>query len=329
MRYWSGLTISIQAFFVLLLSVIAVIAFSNSFIFSYLVSAISQLKAFEPVHISIILAVILIVIGSLQVIVRRTPDVGFFMFFIVALLIPSVLATTNIDWAQIMGWQLDAELGLPRALVFLFIAVVIIGYIALRLTMQTNSSALAASSSGFDREEINTAYFKQHVWGLVIISGTAAIVLVIYLVTNYIDSILRVGFSQISVDILLVGILCVLVFIAVVYITLVQGRLPLKIRQTSEPKRVSPDTAGEQVYRTERTRPSMSLARSPWVCPYCGSDSTRQYQTSSIVHIEEKEIEKRVWESQCNSCGNTWRWSDSDVGESMEKGQSNTYENEG
>ncbi len=74
MRYWSRLTISIQAFFVLLLSVIAVIAFSNSFIFSYLVSAISQLKAFEPVHISIILAVILIVIGSLQVIVRRTPE---------------------------------------------------------------------------------------------------------------------------------------------------------------------------------------------------------------------------------------------------------------
>ena len=329
MRYWSGLTISIQALLVILLSVIAVIAFSNSFVFSYLVPVISRIKAFEPVHISIILSVILILIGALQIMVRRTPNVGFFMFFVVILLIPSVLATTNINWAQIMGWQLDTELEPPRSLVFLFIALVTIGYILLRITMQADSSALAASSLGFNREEINTAYFKQHTWSLVIISGTAAIVLVIYLVTNYIDSVLKAGFSGLSVDILLVGILCILVLIAVVYISVVRGRLPLKIRQTSETKRVSPDAAREQISRTERAPLSMSLARSPWVCPYCGSDSTRQYQISSVVHIQGEEIEKLVWESQCNSCGSTWRWSDSDVGESIEKGQSNTYENEG
>jgi hypothetical protein len=328
LRYWSGLTTSIQALLVLLLSVIAVIAFSNSFVFSYLVSAISQLKAFEPIHISMILAGILILIGSLQVIVRRTPDVGFFMFFVVILLIPSVLATTNINWIQIMGWQLDTELELPRSLVFLFIALVIIGYIVLRISMQADSSALAASSLGFNKEEINIAFFKQHAWSLTIISGTAAIVLVIYLITNYVDSVLRAEYTRISVDILLVGILCVLVFIAVVYITLVRGRLPLKIRQTSEPRRISPDVAGEQIYQTERARLRITLAPSPWFCPNCGSDSTRQYQVLSVVHIQEEEIEKRVWESQCKSCGSTWRWSNSNVGESTDEVQSNTHEKE-
>jgi len=234
LRYWNGLTISIQAFFVLLLSLIAVFAFSNSFVFPPLLSVISKLNAFEPVHISIILAGILVLVGSIQVIVRTEPNVGSFISLTVILLTPSVVATTNIDWAQIMGWQLDTELALPQGLVFLFTALSVIGYIVLRLTIQHNSSALTASAHGFDKKEISTAYFKKHIWGFLMIASAAIIVLLIYLSSNYIGQALGVIFPQISVDILVVGILCIIVLIAVAYAFLVRGRLPFGTRPTTK-----------------------------------------------------------------------------------------------
>lgn len=263
MRYWSGLTLGIQAFLVLLLSFVAVYIFSNSFVFPPLVSAVSALANIGPMQISIILAALLILVGSLQIIVRREPRIGFFIFLVAIFLIPSLLATTTTDWAQILGLEFETEAELPWGIVLLFTTLTILGYVVLRFTTKHNSLALAAADRGFDRKEVGAAYINKHIWGFLIIVGAIVIVFLIYLVSNQIEQALSGSLGGVPMGILFIGVICSLVLIAVAYAFLVRGRLPFGTHPTATTNGSGFSTIIEQKDQPAETPASLSQEPGP------------------------------------------------------------------
>lgn len=226
MRYWSILTFSIQACAILLLSLMSVYAFSNSFINPLWQSIFSSQPPIETMHISAILAVILIIVGSLQIIVRRVPKIGFFIFLVAIFLTPSVLATTTIDWVQILGLEFDVEYELPWGIVLLFTTITVFAYIILRLTTRQNSLALVSADRGYDKREVGKVYGAQHIWGFFILCGATIISLVIFLLLKLIDN--SMGSGTMSGVILPLGILCSLLLILTVYAVFIRKREPSK-----------------------------------------------------------------------------------------------------
>jgi len=296
LRYWSGLTLGIQAFLVLLLSFVAVYIFSNSFVFPPLVSAVSTLANIGPMQISIILAALLILVGSLQIIVRREPRIGFFIFLVAIFLIPSLLAT-------------------PWGIVLLFTTLTILGYVVLRFTTKHNSLALAAADRGFDRKEVGAAYINKHIWGFLIIVGAIVIVFLIYLVSNQIEQALSGSLRGVPMGILFIGVICSLVLIAAAYAFLVRGRYPFGTRPTATTNGSGLGTIIERQDQPVETPASLSQEPGPLICPYCGSSSTQQYRRSTLVSVKEGTTQNYEWDSRCNSCGSTWVWNDSDIEE--------------
>jgi len=298
---------------------VAVYTFSHSFVFPTLVSIVSTLSTLGPVQISIIMAALLILVGSLQIIVRREPRIGFFIFLVVISLIPSLLATTTTDWAQILGLEFEAEAELPWGIVLLFTTLTILGYVVLRFTAKHNSLALAAADRGFNRKEVGAAYINKHIWGLLIIVGAMVIVLLVFLVSNQIERALSGSLRGMPMGILLIGIICSLILIIVAYAFLVRGRVPFGMHLTATTNGSRFSTIIEQQDQPVEIPAGLSQEPGHWVCPYCGSSSTQQYRRSTLVSVKEGKTQNYEWESRCNSCGGTWVRNDSDIEEGIEQ----------
>lgn len=318
MRYWSSLTLGIQAFQILILTLVAVYAFSNSFVFPSLVSALSNVFPVEPMYISVILAAFLIVVGSLQVIVRREPKTGFFIFLVVILLTPSVLTTTTIDWAQILGLELEVENELPWGIVLLFAVMIVFGYMALRFTASHNSLALVAADRGYDKQEVGTVYSAQHTWGFIIAGGAAIIGIVIFLILKAIERAPGSGLGGMSTSIIPLGILCSLGLIMTIYAVIIRGRAPATLSRRPEIEERQGSTAPAQTESSGTNWHSDTAVKpenthSNGVARYVGDSMTRIYHVSGcsslglveaehIVRFKTREEAETAGYSACQDC---------------------------
>ena len=245
------MTFGIQVFLILLLSFIAVYAFSNSFVFPLLVSTLSNVFLVEPTYISVFLAAFLIVVGSLKIIMRREPKIDFFIFLVAIFLTPSVLTTATINWAQILGLELDMANELPWGIILLFTTTTVSGYIVLRFSASHNSSALIAADRGYNRQEVGTVYSAQHTWGFIIAGGAATMGLIIFLVLKAIESTLGSGLGGMSTSILSLGIVCSLGLIMTVYVVIISGRSPDALSKRQEVKEAAKNGSANGGLQTE------------------------------------------------------------------------------
>jgi len=175
--------------------------------------------------------------------------------------------------------------------------------------MSTQADIFAArlSERGFNGKEIENIYTKSLLWGSVISVGTAVIIASIYFVLTLVNDIVNEKFNQLSADIILVGIVCIVILVFVVYIAIIRGKLSGKMSQASESNASKGISNIQNGLFNERDLFPISSAQNPWICPHCGSLSTRQYQVSITKAVNEGN-QFYEWESQCYSCGETWRW---------------------
>ncbi len=315
-----------------MLSFVAVFAFSNTFVFRSLTSVVSDVSPLEPIHLSAILIVFLVLVGSLQIITSREPKLGFFIFLLAILLIPSVLTTTTTNWAQILELKMEMGAELPRGAVLLLTTLTVLGYVALQFTTRENSLALSAADRGFDREEVGAAYIIKHIWGFAVITGAIAIALLIFQVSNQTERVLGENLRDIPIGVLFTGIICSLLIIMVVYSFLVQGRSPVV--------QISPNVGSDHIipsHLIDDVLPSQGVngqlkrlgeqgdlsvekpSPSPSFCIDCGSPNLYKHGRWVTAGVPSKTTRYYEWTSQCNSCGFQWISSGSDSEHTSER----------
>lgn len=221
MRYRNGLTFSIQALTILVLSGAATYAFSSSFVFQSLASIAYPL---QPVHLSIITAGFLVLAGILLIIVKQQPNSGLFVSLVALFCVPSVLAHSALDWARLVGAGEEIETGLNVGSALLLAVLVVTGYLLLRFTARFNQSALVAADLGYDRREVESIYSSQHLWGAAVAVGAAILGIIIFLLANLIERNLGGNRDGLSAIILPVGIFCTMALAVVAYWIVTRGR---------------------------------------------------------------------------------------------------------
>ena len=247
LRYWSGITFGIQALLVLLLSISAVFAFSNSFVFAPLMNMISDLLPLQPIHVCLLLAALLILTGSVLVIIRKEPRVEGFVILIALFCTPALLGFSTTDWPQILGIELETETGISFGGMLSLAFLIVAGYLVLQFTSQYNRLALKAAERGCDREEVGIVYRNKHVWSFLTVVGASVVVLLLFFLSSQIENTLGENLGGMPVNILLVGILCSLVLIGASYAFLVRGRSPVQ-----KPERIPQQHEVEELELEER-----------------------------------------------------------------------------
>ena len=244
LRYWSGITLGVQTLLILLMSIGAVFAFSNSFVFAPLMNMISSLLTIQPIHASLALAALLILVGSVLVIIRKEPTVEGFVFLLALFYTPALLGLSTINWPQILGIELEIRTGVSFGGMLLLTLLIVAGYLVLRFTSQYDRLALEAASRGSDREEVGIVYRNKHVWSFITVMGASAVVVLLFFVSGQIGNTLEEKLGSIPVNILLVGTICSLVLIGAIYAFLVRARAPVQrlgeIRQQRDGKTPAP-----------------------------------------------------------------------------------------
>lgn len=307
MRYYSGTTIGIQGFLIVLISVITSVTFANSFFFSLICELVSRSGDFDTNYISLILGVVLAAVGVIQVLLAKKSGFGFFMVVVSIFFAPSILETTDINWAGLFGWQFELEAGLPAGIVLLFLSLVIISQIIITLVMRFDTTAEMNQIRGFSRDEVRTTYFRQVAWCLGIVFSILVIMAGIFLAVESISSVLVTSFPDVKIDVLFAGAGCVIVLVIVIYLAIISGHLSEK--NVGHLQSAGANAGEGSVGIIEETVTGYK-GDNPWACPRCGSDLVRQYRVSGG-----DDSNSYSWESQCMKCNTVWRWDEYEISE--------------
>ncbi len=239
MRYWGGLSFALQASTVLLLSLVAVFAISDSFVFPYLLNLADRLDA---TALSAILGGLLFVAGTFLVVVNREPRNGTFAVLVTLPCIPTILAQSTIDWPAILRVNFDMPTGLTFEATLGLALLLVVGYLVLELTAAFNRAALAAGDRRFDAKDVDAVYGRQHAWGSAVLASAVAIAVVVVSVAYLIAAPLGQGISVQWGIVLPLAILSCLVLIAVVYAFTSQHRVPAPFAGNDQVDRTSQPT---------------------------------------------------------------------------------------
>lgn len=232
MKFWNRLTFGIQAILILLLSIGAVYVFSSSFAFAALLNLLSRFFSIEPMYLFAILTILIMLAGISLVLIPNNPSVGKFVSLVALFYIPSLLASSTINWSQILGLEFQMKTDLSPMLMLLFSLSVVAGYILLKFTVSNNRLVLEAVGLGYYKEDLDNVYRSKHIWMFVIVTTATVAAFAIYLVSVQINNTLAGTLQTIRGNMLLLGIISSLILIGTVYIFLVRGRQPIPIQKT-------------------------------------------------------------------------------------------------
>ena len=300
MKYYSGLTIGLHGFLILVISIISAVVFTNSFIYNLLYSLISKIVSFENVYPFTAVTLLVALSGAKLIILDKEVRSGFLMIIVTCLCLPAVLETAGIRWLEIFGLETVWK-GMSAPALLLFCAVIILSFILLAMTLHIDKNAALNKERGFTKEEIDTIYTKQISACLGTVFVTLVVIAVIYGTVVFTGFTVGNMFGNVKVDILFSGAASVLLLLSVLYISLISGHIPENARRKWKP-------FGRNKVTPEINEPSEITEQSnPWVCPRCGSDRVRQYQVATD-NTKESLNNPYSWESHCLDCQQTWRW---------------------
>lgn len=267
MRYFNRRTVGIQAILVLLLSISAVYVFSSSFAFTALSNLLSRYFSIEPMYLFAILTILILLAGLSLVLMKKNPSVGNFVSLVALFYIPSSLASSTINWTQILGLEFQMKTDLSPILMLLLSLLVVTGYVLLRFTVIDNRLALEAVGFGYHKEDLDNVSRSEHIWMFLIVATATVAAFAIYLVSVQINNTLAQTLQTIRGNMFLLGIIFSLIFIGIVYIVIVRGRQPIPIHK--------PETNGQpdvfaDVQQEYCVYCSQQISNTAEYCPKCG-----------------------------------------------------------
>ncbi|NLE09597.1 MAG: hypothetical protein GX631_10130, partial [Dehalococcoidales bacterium] len=234
MKYYSGLTIGLHGFLILVISIISAVVFTNSFIYNLAYSLISKIVSFENVYPVMAVSLLVALSGAKLVMLDKEVRSGFFMIIVTCLCLPAVLETANIRWLEIFGLE-TAWRGMSAPALLLFCAVIVLSFILLAMTLHIDKNAALNKERGFTKEEIDNTYTKQIFACLGTVFAALVVIAVIYGTVVFTGFTVGNMFGNVKVDILFSGAVCVLLILSVLYVSLISGHIPENSRRKWKP----------------------------------------------------------------------------------------------